>query len=190
MSDFLPHPFWNFSLEVYGMEGVAQACLDLQDRRGCDVNVLMFCTWMGASGRGTLSADRLRTILADSDRWQSAVVRPLRALRSSLKDGPATPGVPAEISAALRRKVADAELAAEHAEQLLLAGYHPQLGNRDLPLRERMRAAIGNLAVYALCLGIVPDDRDRESVVSLIGAAFPTMIRPEVERAVGLRAVA
>ena len=28
MSDFLPHPFWNFSLELYAGEGVAEACLD------------------------------------------------------------------------------------------------------------------------------------------------------------------
>src|SRR3954470_3940357 len=46
MSDFLPHPFWNFSLELYAGEGVAEACLDLQERRGCDVNVLLFCCWL------------------------------------------------------------------------------------------------------------------------------------------------
>jgi uncharacterized protein (TIGR02444 family) len=40
MSDFLPHPFWNFSLELYGGDGVAEACLDLQERRRCDVNIL------------------------------------------------------------------------------------------------------------------------------------------------------
>ena len=60
MSDFLPHPFWNFSLELYAGEGVAEACLDLQERRGCDVNILLFCCWLGASGRPTLTADRLR----------------------------------------------------------------------------------------------------------------------------------
>ena len=53
MSDFLPHPFWNFSLELYAGDGVAEACLDLQERRGCDVNILLFCCWLGASGRPT-----------------------------------------------------------------------------------------------------------------------------------------
>src|SRR5471030_292758 len=47
MSDFLPHPFWNFSLEIYAAEGVSGACLDLQERRGCDVNILLFCCWLG-----------------------------------------------------------------------------------------------------------------------------------------------
>ena len=186
MSDFLPHPFWNFSLEVYGAEGVSQACLDLQDRRGCDVNVLMFCTWLGASGRGTLSAERLRAILAESGRWQREAVEPLRGLRRALKERLASPELPPETIAALRRKVADAELAAEHAEQLMLAAHHPQPGNRDLPSHARLRAAVGNLAVYALCLGVTPDERDRQSVATLVAAAFPTLLRVEVDRAVGL----
>ena len=88
MSDFLPHPFWNFSLELYAGEGVAEACLDLQERRGCDVNILLFCCWLGASGRPTLTADRLRALLKASDAWQAEIVRPLRAVRRLLKDRP------------------------------------------------------------------------------------------------------
>ena len=88
MSDFLPHPFWNFSLEIYAADGVSGACLDLQERRGCDVNVLLFCCWLGASGRPTLSADRLRAILAESTPWQARVVGPLREVRRLLKDMP------------------------------------------------------------------------------------------------------
>src|SRR5512135_1110255 len=86
MSDFLPHPFWNFSLEIYAAEGVAEACLDLQERRGCDVNVLLFCCWLGASGRPTLTAERLRSMLRASDEWQAEIVRPLRRVRRLLKE--------------------------------------------------------------------------------------------------------
>ena len=125
MSDFLPHPFWNFSLEIYAGEGVAEACLDLQDRRGCDVNVLLFCCWLGASGRPTLTADRLRALLKVSDVWQAEIVRPLRQVRRLLRDKPWHEALPETVDAA-RRRVADAELAAEHAEQLKLASlYNP-----------------------------------------------------------------
>jgi len=88
MSDFLPHPFWNFSLEIYAGEGVAEACLDLQARRGCDVNILLFCSWLGASGRPTLTAERLGAILKVSDVWQAEIVRPLRQVRQLLKELP------------------------------------------------------------------------------------------------------
>jgi uncharacterized protein (TIGR02444 family) len=168
MSDFLPHPFWNFSLEIYAAEGVSGACLDLQDRRGCDVNVLLFCCWLGVSGRPTLTADRLRGILAEIAPWQAEVVRPLRGVRRLLKDMPPE------------------ELAAEHAEQLTLVGLHAPPADRNRPVEKRLRAAIGNLGVYAVCLGVVPDEADRRAVAALLKGAFPALPITEIAQAVGL----
>jgi uncharacterized protein (TIGR02444 family) len=184
MSDFLPHPFWNFSLEIYNGEGVAEACLDLQERRGCDVNILLFCCWLGASGRPTLSAERLRTILKASDPWQAEIVRPLRALRKLLKDRPLE-GAPETVES-VRRRVADAELAAEHAEQLKLASLYAPPADRDRPVEKRLAAAVGNLGVYAVCLGVTPDARDRRAVAALMRAAFPVLVPTEISRAVGI----
>lgn len=189
MTDFLPHPFWNFSLEIYAGDGVAEACLDLQDRRGCDVNILLFCCWLGASGRPTLTAERLAAILKVSKTWQSEVVRPLRGLRRHLKDrpvgGPSDGPLPATVDA-VRRRVADAELAAEHAEQLQLVSLHCPPADRDRPVEKRLRAAVGNLGVYAICLGVVPDAWDRASVSRLMAATFPNVSAAEIDRVVGL----
>jgi uncharacterized protein (TIGR02444 family) len=184
MSDFLPHPFWNFSLEIYAGEGVAQACLDLQERRGCDVNILLFCCWLAASGRPTLTADRLRAILKVSDVWQAEIVRPLRQVRRLLKDRPWTEALPETVDAA-RRRVADAELAAEHAEQLKLASLYAPPADRDRPLEKRLRAAVGNLGVYAVCLGVVPDAKDRAAVSTLMAATFPELSAREIAAVVG-----
>ena len=46
-----PHPFWRYSLGFYRRSGVEQACLGLQNTCGADVNLLLFCCWMGAQGR-------------------------------------------------------------------------------------------------------------------------------------------
>ncbi|HEX6103216.1 MAG TPA: TIGR02444 family protein, partial [Alphaproteobacteria bacterium] len=43
-------PFWSFSVALYGRPGVAPACLALQDRFGCDVNLLLFAIWAGRCG--------------------------------------------------------------------------------------------------------------------------------------------
>jgi uncharacterized protein (TIGR02444 family) len=187
MSDFLPHPFWNFSLEIYAGDGVAEACLDLQERRGCDVNVLLFCCWLGASGRPTLTTDRLRSILTVSDVWQAEIVRPLRRVRRLLKDKPWHEALPETVDAA-RRRVADAELAAEHAEQLKLASLYAPPADRDRPVEKRLRAAVGNLGVYAVCLGVVPDAQDRAAVAALMQATFPVLPGAEIARAVGVTA--
>ena len=187
LPDFLPHPFWNFSLELYAGEGVAEACLDLQDRRGCDVNILLFCCWLGASGRPTLTGDRLRAILSASDGWQASVVRPLREVRRLLKDRPWPDALPETVDA-VRRRVADAELAAEHAEQIKLASLYAPPADRDRPVEKRLRAAVGNLGVYAVCLGVVPDDKDRAAVATLMNGTFPSLAPPEIARVVGIAA--
>lgn len=189
MSDFLPHPFWNFSLELYGGDGVAEACLDLQERRGCDVNILLFCCWLGVSGRPTLTAERLRAVLKASDAWQGKIVRPLREVRKLLKDRTWAAVLPETIDAT-RRRVADAELAAEHAEQLELAGLHAPPADRDRPVGKRLRSAVGNLGIYALCLGVTPDQQDRQAVATLVSATFPEATPDEIATAVGLRGVA
>lgn len=189
MSDFLPHPFWNFSLEIYAGEGVAEACHDLQERRGCDVNVLLFCCWLGASGRPTLTADRLRALLAVTEAWQAGIVKPLREVRRLLKDRLWSGALPETVDAT-RRRVADAELAAEHAEQLKLAGLHAPPADRDRPVAQRLRAAVGNLGVYAVCLGVVPNAADRRAVAALMRASFPVLAAAEIDEAVGIAPVA
>ena len=39
--------FWRFSLAVYGQDDVAQECLQLQQVGGIDINLLLFCAWLG-----------------------------------------------------------------------------------------------------------------------------------------------
>ena len=61
--------------------------------------------------------------------------------------------------------------------------------DRDRPVEKRMRAAVGNLGVYAVCLGVVPDTKDRAAVVALMKATFPSLLGEEIGRVVGLEAV-
>jgi hypothetical protein len=49
-----------------------------------------------------------------------------------------------------------------------------------------MRSAVGNLGVYAVCLGVVPDARDRQAVATLMAACFPALVRQEIDRTVGV----
>ena len=42
--------FWDFSLNIYGVPGVAPACLRCQDEAGADVNLILFLLWRAAAG--------------------------------------------------------------------------------------------------------------------------------------------
>src|ERR1700730_14047921 len=77
-------PFWKFSLGYYRGAGVSEACLELQDNCGVDVNVVLFLLWM-ASQKRVVPSDQVKR-LADKVRpWQTDVIGPIRSLRRMLK---------------------------------------------------------------------------------------------------------
>jgi uncharacterized protein (TIGR02444 family) len=181
-----PHPFWNFSLEVYSGEAVARSCIELQDRHGVDVNILLFCCWIGASGRGRLQAEELRRLTGKVGPWQRDIVMPLRAARRRLAAGENLPIAPEEAAAALRRRVADAEMEAEHVEQLLLAENYAVPGNRDRPAKERLAACLANLGLYSQQLGLKVERRDRAAVANILTSCFPMLQAHEIDHALNL----
>ena len=50
-------PFWQFSIKFYAVEGVAPACIRLQDEADVDVNLLFFLLWSATQGRAMSEAD-------------------------------------------------------------------------------------------------------------------------------------
>jgi uncharacterized protein (TIGR02444 family) len=108
------HAFWKFSIAVYAAPGVAAECLALQERYGLDVNVLLFCAWLGSRKIG-LTADELASVEAVVKAWHDSVVRPLRSVRQYLK------GMPE--AERLRGRVKAEELDAEKSEQAMLFAY-------------------------------------------------------------------
>jgi uncharacterized protein (TIGR02444 family) len=111
------NPFWKFSLDVYAAPGVAAECLALQRELDVDVNLLLFCAWLGACRKAMLSAEQLAMFEGIVRPWHEDVVKPLRRARDAIKGraDSVEEGV-----AALRKKVLAAELDAEQIEQALL----------------------------------------------------------------------
>ena len=109
--------FWNFSMELYAKKGVADACLDLQDGFGIDVNLLLFCFWHGCH-YGIFDQATLEQALEFSAIWKREVVQPLRNIRNWMK------GRELEFNAGqstqfntLRERIKFDELAAEKYQQ-------------------------------------------------------------------------
>jgi uncharacterized protein (TIGR02444 family) len=105
---------WEFAVELYGAPSVGEACLALQDRHGCDVNVILFAAWMGAMRRETFSQSEMAETIASVQSWRDEIVRPLRLIRRRLKSGP--PPAPNEGTEQLRTHIKAAELESERTE--------------------------------------------------------------------------
>jgi len=110
------NPFWQFSLAVYAAPGVAAECLALQNVLGIDVNMLMFCAWLGAR-KTVMTAEDIEAFEATVRPWRDSVVDPLRAARDAMK---AMPEMAHDDVKALRKQILDVELGAEQMEQALL----------------------------------------------------------------------
>jgi uncharacterized protein (TIGR02444 family) len=181
VSRFPACALWDFSLAVYARDGVAPACLSLQARRGADVNLLLFCLWVGAEGRGALDARHLAGAQGAVGRWHAEVVRGLRAVRTRLKQGfgfeqgfgPVTPG----LATALRKRVGAVELEAEHLEQLILAAQAPPLARAGALPAELAADAARNACAYLAVLGTPPDRQDLDDLLAILAGCFPELER-------------
>ncbi|MDX1486133.1 MAG: TIGR02444 family protein [Alphaproteobacteria bacterium] len=170
--EFPEHPFWDFALDVYRREGVGAACLHLQDRHGVDVNVMLFCLWLGASGRGVMTGDELQALNAATANWHRNVVRRLRAVRQVLKDGFAD--APEDLCERLRGQVQAVEIDSEHLEQLMMAAAVDRPPTADDQADDAgARAASLNFDLYLDDLGIAFEPADAVQFAHILGQTFP-----------------
>ena len=145
--------FWQFSLDFYSSAKVRQACLELQDRAGADVNVLFFVLFLATHQRKLNRADVTR-IDAAIKAWREQAVLPLRALRRQLKTGiaPLSTADTDDFRSAVKR----IELEAERLEQQWLERNLPPASIGEIA-SSKIAAAQANVAAYNESLDGVPD---------------------------------
>ncbi len=177
--NFPDNPCWDFALVVYRRDGVADACLALQESHGIDVNVLLFCCWLGESGRGALGAKEMADALALVDRWHQDVVRRLRAVRTGLKGGFGE--IDVEYSDPLRGQIMASELDAEHVEHMtLMRAFERPAADPMPPAERRAKDAAGNVALYFDALGITVAEVETAQLMTVLGGGFPDLERGQL----------
>jgi len=110
---------WDFSISLYGREPVRKICLALQESFAADVNLILYCLWLGATGRGQIDGDTFAHLSEAVSVWQKEVVVPLRAARVRLRKPPRS--VSPNAAGALRDQIKEIEFAAERIELDVLA---------------------------------------------------------------------
>lgn len=145
--------FWSFSLIVYGRSAVQRECLDLQDRHGVDVNLLLFCAFVGAVHGAVLPADDLKQAAGLVGEWHGKVVINLREARRALKPFAMGTSTMAAAAGAMRDNVKAMELEAERIEQTMLEHWSTaRLGS--WPRTQPVEAVTANIrALLALGAG-------------------------------------
>jgi uncharacterized protein (TIGR02444 family) len=157
-------PFWRFSLGFYRQPGVADACIELQDQAGVDVNILLFLLWNATLGR-TLSQDTAAELEAKIGPWREATVVPIRALRRALRTPP--PVVDPGAAEAFRTRIKGVELEAERLQQQTMYDLAASLTFGSAPAPgEAARASIA--AYQTICPRTFPPAA-LDTILSAIG---------------------
>jgi len=141
-------PFWTFSLGYYRGAGVSEACLELQDNCGVDVNVVLFLLWLASQER-RLATDQIRLVADKVRPWQVDVIGPIRSLRRMLKtDAPLLDKGSAEL---FRTKIKAIELESERLQQQAMYALAADLKSEIAPSTEA--AARASIEAYQGVLG-------------------------------------
>jgi len=160
-----PQIFWNFSIELYAREGVATACLELQNLYQLDVNLILFSLWYGIN-HGQIDRGLLQDVVNFSTNWREHVVQPLRNARSWMKiNSSSQMGF-----ASLREKIKANELAAEKYQQDYLAKLIANAGDSQ-ESSGGADAALVNIDLLLQHEGVERDERLNRGLAIIFGAA-------------------
>ncbi len=173
--------FWDFSIRTYRTPGVPDACLSLQNDNGADVNMVLYCCWIGA----VIGAfdDRLFNRASDySAHWAKNVVIPLREARTWMKlTGCDADLVPTDSCMELRENVKTVEFAAEKMQQEVLESMASvENPGSDTP-DHMMKDVVANLHLYAEYIGLNIQNDVKQKFLLIIEAAYPTWDTTELK---------
>lgn len=175
--------FWDFSVRIYRTEGVPDACLSLQDDYGADVNMLLFCAWVGTVA-GTFDGELYDRASEYSTRWAENVVIPLREARTWMKHtGCSADPMPTDECMQLREEIKGVEFAAEKMQQEVLESMVPVNQARDATSHQIVVDAAANLMRYLECMDIRPANDVRKKLSVIVRAAFPAVDEKTVSKA-------
>ncbi len=173
--------FWDFSVRTYRTTGVPAASLSLQNDFGADVNMLLYCCWVGAY-LGKFDSDMFASASRFSANWAENVVIPLRSARTWMKHtGCGDDAISVDQCMTLRDDVKSVEFAAERLQQDTLESlaHDPRLRNVGGEILAADTAS--NLALYMDYANIAFTEAVRRKLAVLIMAAFPGLAGDAVE---------
>ena len=78
---------WAFACALYAQPGVESACITLQERHQRNVNLVLYCCWLGANSH-VLTVPAALQVASFIPQWSAKWVVPLRQLRQQMKTAP------------------------------------------------------------------------------------------------------
>ena len=114
--DFPNSELWNYTTQIWTLPEVETICLDLQNSYEANINILLYCCWVGDKNLN-LNDDDLQALLDTVQPWQT-IIKPLRDSRKMMQQH--LIAMPANMVDQTIANMSEMELYAEHMTQLAL----------------------------------------------------------------------
>ena len=114
--DLQKSEFWNYSSQIWTLPNSRTACLELQNSYEADINILLYCCWIG-NKKLKINDDDLQVLLDTIQPWQ-IMIKPLRDARKMMQQQ--TIAMPVSLQDQTIKHITEMELNAEHMSQIAL----------------------------------------------------------------------
>ena len=150
--EFPNSDFWNYSSQLWTLPGVEKICLDLQNQKQANVNILLFCCWLGDQKR-SLDSGHINVLLDSIESWQTIII-PLRESRQLMQESMIA--MPAPMADQTLSNISEMEINAEHMAQLSLERALVIHNLKSCDASSDLACSMANLNVY--CRSLEADD--------------------------------
>ena len=158
--------FWDYSIRTY--EKLKSTFIFLQDHAGLDINLLLFCCWVGQAGR-VLSDKQIILLCEKVLPVRDNLINPLRKARKFAK----ILGVISDAER-LKNNILLIELEAERVEQAILLD---TLGNFSdecfVSFQNEAENIVANLKIYLSIASVDFNGETKAALTTLIKTIFP-----------------
>ena len=136
---------WDFSIQTWKIPAVEDACLSLQNTVDADVNILLYCCWLGDK-QLLLSSDDILQLIEASNPWQNSILKPLRNARRMMKQH--IIAMPAELLDQTVNNMSEMEINAERMQQQSLEKAIDLAQRQPTADRTPLDVSTANLSLY------------------------------------------
>lgn len=171
----LNHPFWKFSIKIYAEPQVEKALLQLQDKHGLNINLILYCCWYAFRGQGRLNKNELKDLIQCVQYWHDKVTLPLRRLRLVIKKYKEKTSLQS-----LYTDILQHELFAEQVEQLLLADISVYQAKPIRTSLQKIMDSCKNIITYCQVIKVSLQEKDETEITEVLAAIFNKIDRNDI----------
>ena len=160
---------WNYSTQLWTLPSVETICLDLQNNFEVNINILLYCCWVGDK-KLCLNEDDVQSLLDSIHPWQT-IIKPLRDSRKMMQQH--LIAMPANMVDQTVSNMSEMELNAEHMSQLAIEKALKPEKITHTPDQSNIECCLSNIKTYLNSLdGVTSTDEIMPQISQLLTAVF------------------